>query len=872
MAEENPQNINPAVDPQVEDPPSTAVPVAEIDTNPAPVAPATNPEVPAIPVPRVELPPPPPDAAFRAEQAQQENRWIQAAATNPEGINPATGSVTIDLGDGRRETINRDGSYEISGGDGTFGFDAAGKETFYTTPSINGISLTTTTDGVTYTNVQQGPLTIRTISKDGELISTDTSYTIGDTTLRSTEVAGGEVVNSATTILSSDPETGETVTATGVQVGEGEIEVSTRTSIETKQAYAEAYAEANAENIKLREELIAAKQQIDSGTPLSDTQLAALDEQARAAEAADENLIAAEQDLEQQDATIVPRGQDPEIPQPVAQDPLPALDTTQFSPDDRVTAADPEVTAAQQTQSLEPPALADLATRPNDEATLADPEVTAAGQEPSVLVYPEPETPTQDPILLAQAPSTTVSDVVLGPGQVVVPISELGGFAIDSEGRPVVLGPGDTEVGLIVDPNAVDVRGGGIVVTAPADLPDDDILSEDGDGTTSGTGITEPVDGISPYGEEDEQSVRNLEDPAVVDSNLDPEVPQPITPEDQGEFSGEPAAVGGNFTTAYNPETGTYDVVDLDTGAVVDSGLSQQDATLAAQEFSLGDPQFPNEIPPGDPSDADLLREPVDIDVTEVAFSDQDSDLFVQQDEIESDIDQQQFEDDPGADEFGPFYEEPENIDLDQIEYQDTEGADEFPQSDIVTGPDSVTDTGGVATDTLDGLTSNDPGFVPGSDIQFGPGSVTDTGGVPTETLDGLTSNDPGFVPADVLAQQQAEAAAIQAATQLAREQAEFQQQRKEANDGDWRVRLRLAPGARYLYNDPSGPGILDPLRKTDGVVFPYTPQITTAYKADYESYNLTHANYRGFFYKGSYVDDIQITAQFTAQDSTEAN
>jgi hypothetical protein len=57
----------------------------------------------------------------------------------------------------------------------------------------------------------------------------------------------------------------------------------------------------------------------------------------------------------------------------------------------------------------------------------------------------------------------------------------------------------------------------------------------------------------------------------------------------------------------------------------------------------------------------------------------------------------------------------------------------------------------------------------------------------------------------------------------------------------------------------------------TDGVVFPYTPQITTAYKASYNSYDLTHSNYRGYFYQGSQVEDIQINAVFTAQDSKEA-
>jgi hypothetical protein len=65
---------------------------------------------------------------------------------------------------------------------------------------------------------------------------------------------------------------------------------------------------------------------------------------------------------------------------------------------------------------------------------------------------------------------------------------------------------------------------------------------------------------------------------------------------------------------------------------------------------------------------------------------------------------------------------------------------------------------------------------------------------------------------------------------------------------------------------------VLWPLRNTDGVIFPYTPTIDTAYKAEYDAYNLTHSNYRGYFYKGSYVDAININAMFTAQDTSEAN
>jgi len=97
-------------------------------------------------------------------------------------------------------------------------------------------------------------------------------------------------------------------------------------------------------------------------------------------------------------------------------------------------------------------------------------------------------------------------------------------------------------------------------------------------------------------------------------------------------------------------------------------------------------------------------------------------------------------------------------------------------------------------------------------------------------------------------------------------------QRQNKAQAGDWRVRLRLAPQSNYLYNDPQCGPVLWPLRNTDGVIFPYTPSIDTAYKAEYEGYNLTHSNYRGYFYKGSYVDPVNIKAMFTAQDTSEAN
>lgn len=189
------------------------------------------------------------------------------------------------------------------------------------------------------------------------------------------------------------------------------------------------------------------------------------------------------------------------------------------------------------------------------------------------------------------------------------------------------------------------------------------------------------------------------------------------------------APVGGNFVAVFDPETGRWNVEDLDTGEILESGLTQQQAIIAAQDASTGGTGYP-------------------------------------------------------------------------------------------------------------------------------PGTGADTA-------------DPGFVPQQTVSQQQA--AQQQATLARARAQATLQAQRKQANDGDWRVRLRLAPLATYLYKSQQ-PGILQPLAVTDGVIFPYTPQITTAYRANYSTYDLTHSNYRGYFYQNSYVDEITINATFTAQDTSEAN
>ena len=122
-------------------------------------------------------------------------------------------------------------------------------------------------------------------------------------------------------------------------------------------------------------------------------------------------------------------------------------------------------------------------------------------------------------------------------------------------------------------------------------------------------------------------------------------------------------------------------------------------------------------------------------------------------------------------------------------------------------------------------------------------------------------------------AYQQEQANQAAAMKQQAQNQPAVQAEFQSPANGDWRVRLRLAPGATYLYKDANvKTSILAPLAASNGVVFPYMPTIQTTYNADYDSVALTHSNYRGQFYKSSYVGDVQITGTFTAQDTAEAN
>ena len=92
------------------------------------------------------------------------------------------------------------------------------------------------------------------------------------------------------------------------------------------------------------------------------------------------------------------------------------------------------------------------------------------------------------------------------------------------------------------------------------------------------------------------------------------------------------------------------------------------------------------------------------------------------------------------------------------------------------------------------------------------------------------------------------------------------------AAEDDWRVRVSLAAGAGIFYQDPTilENALMYPLVETNGVIWPYVPQISVTHNAVYSSAALTHSNYPAHFYNNSEVADIQVSGEFTVQSPAD--
>ena len=86
----------------------------------------------------------------------------------------------------------------------------------------------------------------------------------------------------------------------------------------------------------------------------------------------------------------------------------------------------------------------------------------------------------------------------------------------------------------------------------------------------------------------------------------------------------------------------------------------------------------------------------------------------------------------------------------------------------------------------------------------------------------------------------------------------------------DWRIKVSVGQNSGIFYQATDDAGILNPLRSTKGVIFPYTPTISTSFSAGYTSQKLTHSNYPAYFYEASETAAISITGDFTVQNVTD--
>lgn len=90
----------------------------------------------------------------------------------------------------------------------------------------------------------------------------------------------------------------------------------------------------------------------------------------------------------------------------------------------------------------------------------------------------------------------------------------------------------------------------------------------------------------------------------------------------------------------------------------------------------------------------------------------------------------------------------------------------------------------------------------------------------------------------------------------------------------DQRARLQPKFGRQEslsILGPKNSSNLLFPLYQTGGVLFPYTPTISTGSVTEYDNTPFIHSNYNYNAYVRSYPKPISITAEFTAQSNDEA-
>jgi len=88
------------------------------------------------------------------------------------------------------------------------------------------------------------------------------------------------------------------------------------------------------------------------------------------------------------------------------------------------------------------------------------------------------------------------------------------------------------------------------------------------------------------------------------------------------------------------------------------------------------------------------------------------------------------------------------------------------------------------------------------------------------------------------------------------------------------RVKLSLPPKTKNLFYDGATEydrWLLEPLKKVNGVIFPFVPQIIVNNSANYSAQSPAHTNYPYQVYQNSTIGTINLFGQFSAQTQEEA-
>jgi hypothetical protein len=85
--------------------------------------------------------------------------------------------------------------------------------------------------------------------------------------------------------------------------------------------------------------------------------------------------------------------------------------------------------------------------------------------------------------------------------------------------------------------------------------------------------------------------------------------------------------------------------------------------------------------------------------------------------------------------------------------------------------------------------------------------------------------------------------------------------------NSDMRVKIQVPTD--YLTTLTSGSKLA--LKNLQGIIFPYTPNISVKHSAEYSDQQPLHSNFSVYFYKRSKVDPITISGKFTVQNDSDA-